>query len=72
MSDIQLNTTSVKDATRLERIGAHSHIRGLVSDFGNEKGKLTLLLRLRHGNEGCECAMRHALLESLLLDSHIH
>ena len=26
---IQLNTTSIKDTTRLERIGAHSHIRGL-------------------------------------------
>jgi hypothetical protein len=28
MSDLNLGTKEVKDLTRIERIGAHSHIRG--------------------------------------------
>ena len=28
-SDIKLNTNEIRDLTRMERIGAHSHIRGI-------------------------------------------
>lgn len=31
-SDIKLNTNEIRDLTRMERIGAHSHIRGLGLD----------------------------------------
>ena len=38
MADLNLNTKEVRDLTRIERIGAHSHIRGSLAhiyDFLN-------------------------------------
>ena len=32
MADVQLGTKEIRDLTRIERIGAHSHIRGLGLD----------------------------------------
>ena len=32
MTDVQLGTKEIRDLTRIERIGAHSHIRGLGLD----------------------------------------
>jgi len=41
MADVRLTRQEVRDSTRLERIGAHSHIRGLGLDEGLEpKNKL--------------------------------
>jgi hypothetical protein len=38
MADLNLNTTEVRDLTRIERIGAHSHIRGRFDLYPYEEG----------------------------------
>ena len=40
---IQVTTPSVKDTTKLERIGAHSHITGLGINDGLESTSTTRL-----------------------------
>lgn len=48
-ADVSLGTTEVRDLTRIERIGAHSHIRGLGLDDALEPRDVSQGLVGQHG-----------------------
>ena len=47
MTDVKLSGTEIRDLTRIERIGAHSHIRGFqIENFKQNNFPIQIIIQI--------------------------